>query len=191
MKIALFQQETGECFGPGAFMNNNGECTCDGDAFSIISENEPGSCVCDDTFVLSFLDNKCYKCDISQQLVARFDHENDECLCVAFAEFNEDDGVCSCIEGFLNYNGKTCISCSGVGATLTASGICTCGVNAMLDLVDGQLECICKPGYLKSESDFEQCYLCTNGSFKLQNFDWFERRQLCAANSQAPKLILS
>ena len=111
------------------------------------------------------------------------------CTCPAFAEFNEDDGVCSCGEGFLTYNEKTCISCSGVGATLTDAGICTCGVNAMLDLVDGRLECICKPGYLESESDLEQCYLCNNGMFCFQVFHSFERHQLCVANSQVPKII--
>ena len=85
------------------------------------------------------------------------------CTCTAFADFN--DGVCSCGEGFLTYNDKTCISCSGVGSTLTDAGICTCGINAMLDLVDGRLECICKHGYLASESDLNQCYLCNNGTF--------------------------
>ena len=90
------------------------------------------------------------------------------CTCPAFAEFNEDDGVCSCGEGFLTYNDRTCISCSGVGAQLTEAGICTCGVNAMLDIVDGRLECVCKPDFLKSNTDPDGCYYCHNGTFNLK-----------------------
>ena len=115
------------------------------------------------------------------------------CTCPAFAIFNEEDGVCSCGEGFLTYNEKTCISCSGVGATLTEAGICTCGVNAMLDLIDGRLECICKPGYLASESDPDQCYLCNNGTFYFHCFESFQLWPIVYEPStlyvQAPQII--
>ena len=93
------------------------------------------------------------------------------CTCPAFAEFNEDDGVCSCGEGYLIYNDKTCISCSGVGATLTDAGICTCGINAMLDLVDGRLQCVCpQPFFYESNTETDRCFYCKNGTFNFKTF---------------------
>ena len=134
------------------------------------------ACVCDDTFVLSFLDNKCYKCDVSQQLVSRFDHDNDECLCVGNAEFIDDECVCSegykqyektcvrcdgeldnsgectCEEGFLFWN-YGCISCSGFNARIN-QGECTCG---QFEFLNDDNECVCEEGYMLHNNACIRC----------------------------------
>ena len=118
------------------------------------------ACVCDDTFVLSFNDNKCYKCDVSQQLVTRFDHDNGECMCVANAEFIADECVCS--EGYKQYN-NACVRCAGVGSSLDDDGNCICGENAQFTLTPTGLSCTCETNFFLADDD--TCNLCIGGEF--------------------------
>jgi hypothetical protein len=87
-----------------------------------------------------------------------------ECHCPAFATLN-GDGVCECDDGFDAFNEKICVMCSGIGAALSDAGVCECGENALLGMVGDALECVCKDGYLESDTDLEMCYLCEGGDF--------------------------
>ena len=127
-------------------------CIEEADVSSLVD----GVCTCVDTHML-FVD-ECIPCSgVGAMLI------EGECVCPAFATLVS--GVCECDDGFEAFNENVCVMCSGIGATLSDAGVCECGENAMLQLVGDKLECACKDGYLKSDTDLEKCYLCDGGDF--------------------------
>ena len=100
-----------KCTGPGAFMTVDGECICDGNFFSIMSEDEPGLCVCD-IAQRSFNYNKmCRTCTG----VGNFVEEDDEfkCVCGNNAVFNLETigDACICNIGYLEGDDNNCYKC--------------------------------------------------------------------------------
>ena len=121
-----------------------------------------GVCTCVDTHML-FVD-ECIPCSgVGAMLI------EGECVCPEFATLSSA-GVCECDDGFEAFNDKICVMCAGVGAKLSDAGVCECGKNAMLGVVGDALECVCKDGYLPSDTDLNACYLCDGGNFdKVEN----------------------
>ena len=128
-------------------------CIEEADVSSLVD----GVCTCVDTHML--FDDECIPCSgVGAMLI------EGECICPEFATLSSS-GVCECDEGFEAFNDKICVMCAGIGATLSDAGVCECGENAMLGLVGDALECVCKDGYLPSDTDLDACYLCDGGDF--------------------------
>ena len=128
-------------------------CIEEADVSSLVD----GVCTCVETHML-FVD-ECIPCSgVGAMLI------EGECVCPEFATLSSS-GVCECGEGFEAFNDKICVMCAGIGASLSSAGVCECGENAMLGLVGDALECVCKDGYLPSDTDLEACYLCDGGDF--------------------------
>ena len=119
-KICVQQLEEGsgegsgsfeECSGPGALINENGICTCDGDDFSIMSENVPGLCVCDIEQQSFVINNVCRTCIGVGNLVQ--DNDDYKCVCGNNAALSwETIGfICSCNIGYLEGDDNNCYKC--------------------------------------------------------------------------------
>ena len=114
-------------------------CIEEADVTSLVD----GVCTCVDTHML-FVD-ECIPCSgVGAMLI------EGECICPVFATLSSS-GVCECDVGFEAFKDKICIMCAGIGATLSDAGVCECGENAILELVDDALECVCK-GLVQNKS---------------------------------------
>ena len=128
-------EECTRCAGPGARLDNTGECGCDGTGkIHTISKFLNKNLIYS---VLSHIrDQFSTQSSNSQCSCGPMTFENEAgTACIPCAKGVLLDDICTCAgdREMLNSRGIACVSCWGSGAYLDENDACKCGLNAIFD----------------------------------------------------------